>query len=106
VLSQSPPPNANGVAVPKISLLVAAPPSPPAYVMPSFIGQPLGNAAKALQDGGMHLGVVTLSGGPGSPFSPPLISNLQASSSSTVVSQTPAAGEKVVAGTAVNFQVK
>src|SRR5690242_1802736 len=44
VLAQSPPANASQVAAPKISLLTTAPPQPQAFVMPSFVGQPLGSA--------------------------------------------------------------
>jgi beta-lactam-binding protein with PASTA domain len=52
VLSQNPPPNATGVAAPKISLLVADALSPQPFVMPSFIGQPLGSATITLQNAG------------------------------------------------------
>src|SRR6202034_2075037 len=43
VLAQSPPANANQVAAPKTSLLITVTANPPAYVMPSFVGQPLGS---------------------------------------------------------------
>ena len=39
VLAQSPPANANQVAAPKTSLLITVAANPPAFVMPSFIGQ-------------------------------------------------------------------
>lgn len=52
VLAQNPPPNATGVAAPKISLLIADTPQPQAFVMPSFIGQPLGSATIALRNAG------------------------------------------------------
>ena len=60
VLAQSPPANASQVAAPKISLLVTGAAEPGAYVMPSFIGQPLGSAARTLQDSGFKLGNVTV----------------------------------------------
>src|ERR1700693_1403184 len=41
--SQSPPAKASGVSVPKIRLLVSRGPEPAAYVMPNFVGQPLGS---------------------------------------------------------------
>jgi len=50
VLSQAPPPNASGVAAPKISLLVAEAPQLQAFIMPSFVGQPLGSVTPVLQD--------------------------------------------------------
>ena len=56
VLAQAPPPNASGVSAPKISLLVATPSQPQAFVMPSFVGQPLGSAIQAVQDAGMQVG--------------------------------------------------
>ena len=42
VLAQSPPANASQVAAPQTSLLVTVAADPPAYVMPSFVGQALG----------------------------------------------------------------
>ena len=100
VLAQAPPPNASGVSAPKISLLVTAPAQPQALVMPSFVGQPLGTATQTVQDAGLRVGSVTsapaLEGSsPMAPFP-----------GSIVVSQNPAAGEKVFTGTAVNFEVR
>ena len=106
VLSQSPLPNASGVSAPKISLLVTSASEAQALVMPNFVGQPLASAAQVLQGAGLRVGVVTFAGQPGSPFSPPLITTPQASANSTIVSHNPAAGEKVIADSAVNFQVK
>jgi beta-lactam-binding protein with PASTA domain len=106
VLSQSPLPNASGVSAPKISLLVTSASQPQALVMPDFVGQPLSSAVQVLQGAGLRAGVVTFAGQPGTPFSPPLITTPQASANSTIVSHSPAAGEKVVSGSAVNIQVK
>src|ERR1700716_2064873 len=64
VLAQSPPANASQVAAPKISLLPAAAVDPQAYVMPSFIGQPLGTASRALQDSGFKLGNISVAPAP------------------------------------------
>lgn len=111
VLAQSPPPNASGVSAPKISLLVTDPPPVPAFVMPSFIGQPLGSVTLALQDAGMQLGSVTTAAQPPvgeaqatMTASPPQAA--QPSPGSMIVSQNPAAGQKVLSGTAVSFEVK
>ena len=52
VIAQNPPPNATDIAAPKISLLIAQDASPQAFVMPSFIGQPLGSATITLQNAG------------------------------------------------------
>jgi len=79
---------------------------PQALVMPNFVGQSLAAAVQLLQGAGLRVGVVTFAGQPGSPFSPPLITTPQASANSSIVSHNPAAGEKVIGGSAVNFQVK
>src|SRR5277367_4219069 len=55
VIAQSPPANASEVSAPKTSLLVTAAADPSAYVMPNFIGQPLGNVSRTLQDAGFKL---------------------------------------------------
>ncbi len=114
VLAQSPVANAQQVLAPKISLLVTAPADPQAFVMPSFIGQPLGSASRTLQDSGFRLGNVNVTVPPepapteGAPtpsitLAPP---PPQATPASIIVAQTPVAGQKVVAGTAVNFDVR
>jgi eukaryotic-like serine/threonine-protein kinase len=102
VLAQAPPPNASGVSAPKISLLVAAPSQPQALVMPSFVGQPLGTITQTVQDAGLHIGTVTLAALPESstPTTP------APSPASMIVTQNPAAGEKVMEGAAVNFEVR
>ncbi len=113
VISQSPPANASGVSAPKISLLVTTAAAPQAFVMPNFVGQPLGNVARALQDAGLRLGTVNVStqaGDQAGPATPPLAAvpspPPSASPTSIIVAQTPAAGEKVMADSAVNFEVK
>jgi beta-lactam-binding protein with PASTA domain len=102
VLAQAPPPNASGVSAPKISLLVAAPSQPQTLVMPSFVGQPLGTVTQTVQDAGLHIGTVTLAALPESstPTTP------VPSPGSMIVTQNPAAGEKVMEGAAVNFEVR
>ena len=102
VLSQAPPPNASGVSAPSISLLVANPQLPQAFVMPNFIGQTLGSGKQTVQDAGLRLGAVSLTTDTSSPApgtAPP-------SPASVIVSQNPAAGEKVTVGAAVNFTVR
>jgi beta-lactam-binding protein with PASTA domain len=108
VLSQAPPPNASGVSAPKISLLVAEPPLPQALVMPSFIGQPLGSVTLALQDAGLRLGTVTpaASSESSSPATLPVPPASAPSPASVIVSQNPAAGEKVTVGATISFTVR
>lgn len=109
VVSQSPPANASGVAAPKINLLVSGGPAPAAFVMPDLTGQPLGSATLALQDAGLRVGQVSMAApapieGQPAPVAPS--SGAQPNSASMIVTQSPAAGQKVVAGSTVNFEVR
>jgi beta-lactam-binding protein with PASTA domain len=111
VLAQSPPANASQVEAPRTSLLVTVAADPPAYVMPSFVGQSLGTAGRTLEDAGFRLGNVSitppvvsaeaLTTAPAMPVAP-----LQPSPASTIIMQTPPAGQKVLAGAVVNFEVR
>jgi beta-lactam-binding protein with PASTA domain len=122
VIAQDPPANATDVSAPKISLLVAQSPPPQAFVMPSFIGQPLGSVTITLQNAGFAVGKVTMAQAPvpaappgnmtpstpqttapGIPVNP---TQSVASPASIVVSQEPTPGQKVLAGAAINFVVK
>ena len=137
VLAQSPSANATQVLAPKISLLVTAAAQPPAFVMPNFVGQPLGSVSRTLQDAGFRLGNVSVSvpappapasdatnlianpaaspaPNPGiqapaiAPIAPvaPAAPPAQPSPASIIVLQFPAAGQKVLGGTAVSFEVR
>lgn len=107
VIAQSPNANASGVSMPKISLLITGPPPPQAFVMPSFVGAPLGSANRSLLDAGFRLGNVTML----TPSSTDAAATgaapaAQANAASIVVSQSPPPGQKVNAGAAVNFEVR
>jgi beta-lactam-binding protein with PASTA domain len=119
VLAQSPPANATQVAEPNISLLVTAAAEPQAFVMPSFIGQPLGSVSRTLQDAGFRLGNVSVAvpapvptlDAAGNPVAAPVpivpaAPPAQPSPASIIVSQAPGAGNRVVAGTVVSFEVR
>ncbi len=112
VLAQSPPANASQVAAPQTSLLVTVAADPPAYVMPSFVGQPLGTASRTLQDAGFKLGNVSIAPPPPSTAAPgaapvaPPAEPPQPSPASMIVTQWPAAGQKVLAGAVVSFEVR
>jgi beta-lactam-binding protein with PASTA domain len=122
VLAQSPPANATEVLAPKISLLVTVPADPPAFVMPSFIGQTLGSANRTLQDEGFKLGNVSVAPppvAPGDEASPvgenappaqtapaPSQPPAQPSPASIIVSQAPGVGQKIPAGATVSFEVR
>lgn len=130
VLAQSPPANASGVSAPRIGLLVSTPDQPPVYVMPNFVGQSLAAATNILQSSGMRLGKVSVVSGEGatvpaanqasgnagsvpppqgasSPSSAQVAPTpeLTPSPSSLILSQTPAAGQKIVLGSTVDFEV-
>ena len=119
VVAQSPPPNAEGVASPKINLLMSAPeeePKPQFFVMPEFVGHPLGESEKAVTDAGFKLGHVNVISKPapqppeGTPPPPlPVSSNgaaLKATSLDIISKQTPAPGQKIAAGATIGFEVE
>jgi beta-lactam-binding protein with PASTA domain len=115
IISQDPPANASGVAAPKINLLVSDGPALPVYVMPNLTGQPLGSATLAMQDAGVKVGKVSVI-----PAQPPIMlpsGDVEAApaepapvpepgAASMIVSQNPAPGQKIVSGSAVNFEVR
>jgi beta-lactam-binding protein with PASTA domain len=111
VISQTPPANASGVLVPKINLLLSDAPRPAEFVMPNFVGSPLGSATVLLQEAGIRVARVTIAPpvagadeaqpAPAAPFLPS-----QPGAASMIVTQNPAAGQKVVAGSAVSFEVQ
>ncbi len=146
VIAQNPPPNATDVTAPKISLLIAQDASAQAFVMPPFIGQPLGSATITLANAGFPTprasivppttptaptaptttGPSATSAAPENPAttaatspaatgsvgastagpSPTGLSPAGPSPASIIVSQFPAPGAKVLAGSAINFIVR
>jgi beta-lactam-binding protein with PASTA domain len=117
VLAQSPTANETQVAAPKISFLVTAATAQQEFVMPSFVGQPLGSANRSLQDAGFKLGNVNVVAPANSNVGDAANPDAQAaqaqpappaqpSPASIIVSQVPVAGQKVFAGSAVNFEVR
>jgi beta-lactam-binding protein with PASTA domain len=127
VVGQNPPANASNVSAPKISLLVAEEPLRGAFVTPSFLGQPLASVTASLQNAGFALGKVSMAqiaivptippaenisptAAIGAtnlpPGPPPTAPPSNPSPGAIVVSQDPAAGEKVLAGSVVNLVVR
>ena len=111
VVSQNPPANASGVLVPKINLLLSDMPRPAEFVMPNFVGSPLGSATVALQEAGIKVGRVTVASPTPLSTEPeanpvPAAPLPQPGAASMIVTQNPAAGQKVVAGSAVSFEVR
>ncbi len=91
VVAQSPPPNAVGVATPKINLLVTAGAEEVSYIMPDFVGRNLAEASSAIEAAGLRLGEVKA---------------LEASGAhSTILRQSPLPGQRVTPGTVVTFEV-
>jgi len=77
------------------------------------VGQPLGSVNRTLTDAGFKLGNVSVAAAPApagdeaNPVAPAMaVVPAEASPASIIMSQAPAAGQKVVAGTAVNFEVR
>jgi len=115
VIAQNPRADATQVVAPKISLLVTAPPEPQSFVMPSFVGQPLGTVSRTLTDAGFRLGNVSMAPvqnppadatNPSAAAVPAPETPAQPSPASIIVSQSPGAGQKVVAGTSVSLEVR
>jgi beta-lactam-binding protein with PASTA domain len=105
IIAQSPPPNAEGVASPKVNLLMTAPAEakPVMFVMADFIGKPFATASAAVTQGGFKLGAVNVvpSGAPANDKTfkaRPLPGDI-------VVAQSPPAGQKIAAGSTIGFQV-
>jgi beta-lactam-binding protein with PASTA domain len=71
--------------------------------MPNLVGQSLGSATQILQSAGMRLGSVKVTAGATDAANPP--QQTLASPSSLILSQDPPAGQKITAGSAVNFEV-
>lgn len=99
VVAQSPRANAKDAASPKISLLFSAADNEPAFVMPSFVGKSLAQSTKILERAGFTVGKV---------WSVPVAATEEGESgaSGIILKQYPPAGQKVSAGTAINFEVR
>ena len=106
VLAQNPTANATQLVAPKINLLLSGGDEPQAYVMPSFIGKPLGSTSRTLQDAGFKLGNVSVAALPADQAASTPGPPVQPSPASIIVSQSPAAGQKVSGGSTVSFEVR
>jgi beta-lactam-binding protein with PASTA domain len=99
VVAQSPAPNSFDAAASRISLVFAATDNAPRYIMPNFTGKTLAEAEDVLEKAGLVLGRV-----PGA--SSAASTEHAASASLIIVGQRPKAGQKVAAGTAIDFDVR
>ncbi len=95
VVTQSPSPRAKDVTSPKIGLVFSAPDNSQHYIMPSFVGRSLAEATAALEHAGFTLDKVQQIDPAGSSAAP-----------GTILRQYPLAGQKINAGTGVNFEVR
>jgi len=93
VIAQSPAANTRDAASPKINLILAAENNVQSYVMPNFAGKTLLEATAALEHAGFVLGDVRTARGSLS------------GAAEIVVKQRPLPGQKVPAGTTVDFDV-
>lgn len=116
VIAQNPRADATQVLAPKINLLVTTAPETQAFVMPSFVGQPLGTVSQTLTDSGFRLGNVSMApvqnlnpsadaANQNAP-TPAQETPAQPSPASIIVSQNPPAGQKVFTGASVSFEVR
>ncbi len=117
VVAQSPPPNSGNVVSPKVNLLVSAAPDAASdlYLTPDFVGHTLEEASRAVAESPMHFGKVTTLKSPkpaadangSAPTNAPAVSPApqRARTSAVIVRQSPAAGQKIPAGTQINFDV-
>ena len=108
VVAQSPPAEAQGVATPKVSILIAAPSEEKSYVMPDLSGMRIADASVAITNAGLKVGNVattkvdtpaTLPSEDGSPATKPT------GTPGVIVKQSPAAGQRVTRGTTVSLEV-
>jgi beta-lactam-binding protein with PASTA domain len=127
VLAQDPPANASDVAAPKVNIIVAGP-TTDAYVMPSFVGRPLGSVALTIKNAGFTLAKVAMgdqsiaaistgaapvpgqtppqptSTVPATPTVPP--NAAVPSPAAIVVSQQPLGGQRILAGAEIRLTVR
>ncbi len=103
IIAQSPPPNAQGILSPKVSVLVAAEPEVQSYIMPSFIGRPLSEVAARIEQAGFKVGRVYNAEAPqqSSATVAPPSNNVPPA----VLRQTPSAGQRVTPDTPIELQV-
>ncbi|HYG98322.1 MAG TPA: PASTA domain-containing protein [Terriglobales bacterium] len=111
VLAQSPPASAEGIASPKVNLLVSAPdPNAELYITPDFVGHTLDEASRAIAESPMRFGKVTTVKNGGrmgahAPTSPQMAKTASPGKSPLIVKQNPPAGDKVPAGSMISFEV-
>src|SRR5579872_7039844 len=92
VIAQDPPAGAKDAASPQVGLLVASADNSRTYIMPRLVGRKLDDAGAALLQSGFTLGKVTFIEEP-------------SSLPGTILRQSPPAGQKIVTGATITFEV-
>lgn len=92
VVAQEPPPSTTDVRSPNVNFLVSLGDPAPAYVCPSFIGQSLAEARRAVEKAGFKIGQVT-----------PIPT--QEKPQGAILTQSPAPGSKIGPDTVFGFEV-
>jgi len=107
VLAQDPPPHAQGIEQPSVSLLVAAPDDEPpdGYVMPDFTGWPIASANAALIKVGVRTNPPTLIDVPVAPVGSGDAPIRPPAKPGSVLTETPAPGSRIDQETIVHFTV-
>ena len=93
VLAQSPPADAKNAVSPRIGLVISAPVNVRWYMMPNFVGQSVSQVLPAIQQAGFTPGKVNYIPDPSGP-------------AGIILRQTPPAGQKVLAGATISFDVR
>jgi eukaryotic-like serine/threonine-protein kinase len=113
IVAQSPSANAVNVLEPKVSLLIAASPDRPSFVMPDLVGQGVDQAMDAIVNAGLRVGdVSTQVISPVQPGTPQASSPVQPGTSQpvpagtrVVVKTAPGAGQRVFQGQGIRLEV-
>lgn len=114
VIAQSPPPNAQNVQSPKVSVLVASAAEPMSFVMPNFVGHSLAEASADIEQAGFKLAhvqtvdTIPATGTPTAPSpsaSPTVAESNSMTTATMVLRQVPAAGQKISADASIILYV-
>lgn len=105
VVAQSPPAEAQGVATPKVSILVAAAAEEKSYVMPDLSGMRVADASAAITNAGLKVGNVATAKVDAPTEDASNFAPKPAGAPGVIVKQSPAAGQRVTSGATVNLEV-
>jgi beta-lactam-binding protein with PASTA domain len=102
IVAQSPSANAVNVLEPKVSLLIAASPDRPSFVMPDLVGQGVDQAIDAIVNAGLRVGEIATQAAP-----PEQATGAQTVSPGTriVMRTAPGAGQRVFQGQGIRLEV-